>query len=348
MSGFTGNDGSELVGGLNPSNVAQALSVDASGHLNVNASVSSGPTNITQVSSVNVGPANGLPVSGNNGGSLVVIGVDSSGRLILAPNTAFNVAQIGGATPQMDNTHELGVSLYGKGNGAAGDTPLLLDASGRVLIGAGGQNMGNVGIVNGANQLAIDASGRLTLVPNQALNIAQWNSSAPGASNPVITTDQIRTWIDAGQGYTLEIAETGIPANDGIGISLRANNIAKKVIVFRHTTGTSQGGGSLRTARLTGADAQITTAATPLNLNNGANTSLCTVTTNTAGSATVPGLTGILDFAYGGGNNVVEALLNGEVFIIEPNSTTGETLSFWAVMPGTGGSAFVQISWVEV
>lgn len=96
MTGFTGNDGSGLVGGLNPSGVVKALSVDASGNLNVNASVSSGPTNITQVSSTNVGATNGLPVSGNNGGSLVVIGVDSSGRLILVPNTAFNLAQIGG------------------------------------------------------------------------------------------------------------------------------------------------------------------------------------------------------------------------------------------------------------
>jgi len=36
MSGFTGNDGSELVGGLNPSGQVKALSVDASGNLNAN------------------------------------------------------------------------------------------------------------------------------------------------------------------------------------------------------------------------------------------------------------------------------------------------------------------------
>ncbi len=140
MSGFTGNDGSALAGGLNPSGAVKALSVDASGNLNVNASVSAGPTNITQINSAAAGATNGLPVSGNNSGSLVVIGVDSSGRLILVPNTAFNVAQIGGVTPQMDNTHELGVSLYGKGTNP-GDTALLLESVGALAGGVVTQDM---------------------------------------------------------------------------------------------------------------------------------------------------------------------------------------------------------------
>jgi hypothetical protein len=97
--------------------------------LNVNASVSSGPTNITQINSAAVSATNGLPVSGNNGGSLVVIGVDSSGRLILVPNTAFNMAQIAGVAPGLDNTNELRVSLYGKATNP-GDTPFLLETLG--------------------------------------------------------------------------------------------------------------------------------------------------------------------------------------------------------------------------
>src|SRR5579859_913898 len=107
MSGFTGNDGSALAGGLNPSGAVKALSVDASGNLNVNASVSSGPTNITQINSAAVSATNGLPVSGNNSGALAVIAVDSSGRLVLVPNTAFNLAQIAGVAPGLDNTNEL-------------------------------------------------------------------------------------------------------------------------------------------------------------------------------------------------------------------------------------------------
>lgn len=97
MSSFTGNDGSGLVGGLNPSGQVKALSVDASGNLNVNATVNSGPTNLTQINSAAVSASNGLPVSGNNGGSLVVLDVDSSGRLIIG-----NLVQIGGTAPAIE------------------------------------------------------------------------------------------------------------------------------------------------------------------------------------------------------------------------------------------------------
>lgn len=44
---------------------------------------------------------------------------------------SVNVMQIGGQTPKLDNTNELGVSVYGK-NSTAGDTALGLDSSGRV------------------------------------------------------------------------------------------------------------------------------------------------------------------------------------------------------------------------
>ncbi|HLX58759.1 MAG TPA: hypothetical protein VKR83_17200, partial [Ktedonobacteraceae bacterium] len=92
MSGYVGNDGSALAGGLNSSNQVQGLSIDNTGKLNVNASVSSGPTNITQVNGVAVGATNGLPVAGNNGGALVVLDVDSSGRLIIAPDQLVQIA----------------------------------------------------------------------------------------------------------------------------------------------------------------------------------------------------------------------------------------------------------------
>ncbi len=71
MSGFTGNDGSGLVGGLNPSGAIKALSVDASGNLNVNASVSSGPTNITQINGAALSASNPLFVAQSQGGAVL-------------------------------------------------------------------------------------------------------------------------------------------------------------------------------------------------------------------------------------------------------------------------------------
>lgn len=101
------------------------LDVDASGRLYVN---------INSLPALAAGSAliGGVEIFDSGGANKLAI--DASGRLTLVPNSSVNVAQIGGATPQVDNTHELGVSLYGK-NAAAGDTPLLVDASGRVLVG---------------------------------------------------------------------------------------------------------------------------------------------------------------------------------------------------------------------
>jgi hypothetical protein len=111
MSGTLGTDGSSLVGGLNGSNQPQAISVDGTGKVNVNATVSSGPTNITQINGVAVSATNGLPASGNSSGSPVVIAVDAQGNQItkeyifaqiLAGNgftgTTGNVSTAGAAT----------------------------------------------------------------------------------------------------------------------------------------------------------------------------------------------------------------------------------------------------------
>lgn len=123
MSGFTGNDGSELAGGLTPSGTIKGLSVDNAGNLNVNASVSSGPTNITQINSAAVSATNGLPVSGNNGGSLVVLDVDSSGRLYV------NITSLPALAAGSNNIG--GVEIFDSG----GANKLAIDASGRVLVG---------------------------------------------------------------------------------------------------------------------------------------------------------------------------------------------------------------------
>src|SRR5579872_2360127 len=71
MSGFTGNDGSELAGGLTPGGAIKALSVDNAGNLNVNASVSSGPTNITQVLGAALSASNPLFVAQSQNGAVL-------------------------------------------------------------------------------------------------------------------------------------------------------------------------------------------------------------------------------------------------------------------------------------
>ena len=228
MSGYIGNDGSALAGGLNPSGVVQGLSVDSGGKLNVNAT--SGPTNITQVSGSNVGATNGLPVSGNNGGSLVVIGVDASGRLILVPNTAFNMSQIGGYSPRVDNGN-LGSSLYGK-NASAGDTSIAVDSSGRLQTAS---------YIGGA---------------------------AVGNTNPYPTYDQVDALIAAGQGYVAvaKISTTNA-SNAGLAIFNPASS-GKNALIYRATQ-VLNGGNVTTELRNNTADFALGTSVTPANLKAG-------------------------------------------------------------------------------
>ena len=237
MSGFTGNDGSGLVGGLNPSGQVKALSVDNAGNLNVNASVSSGPTNITQINSAAVSATNGLPISGNNGGSLVVLDVDSSGRLIVG-----NLAQIGGATPQIDNSHELGVSLYGKGSGAAGDTPLLLNSDGSAQI-----------------------------------DIRKVLGAAMSVNNPLISADLIRYALINGTLYSLGMTASSTGASSAaIALFGGAGGISKNTLIVS-VYGSSIGNQViLKCGTLAALDANVATNTTPTPLKAGGAASLYT------------------------------------------------------------------------
>ncbi|HEY6543198.1 MAG TPA: hypothetical protein VIZ18_19805 [Ktedonobacteraceae bacterium] len=313
MSGFTGNDGSGLVGGLNPSGAVKALSVDASGNLNVNASVSSGPTNITQVSSANVGPTNGLPVSGNNGGSLVVIGVDSSGRLILVPNTAFNLAQIAGVAPGLDNTNELRTSLYGK-NAAAGDTPLAVDTSGR---------MQTANYIGGA---------------------------AVGNANPYPSADQVRLMILNGQGFSLvqEAIATG-GGNAFVGMQIIANSIAKNILLYRAWAEQGQAAGinRLYQALNATADTNLTDTLTPVN-NGGVSTAsaLSSILGKNSLPSQTSGFQGSL--LYSGGlaaNTTLDLLAQGQCLYI-PKNTTG-SISIYSKVVTSGNAATIGLCWVE-
>lgn len=80
-----------------------------------------------------------------------------------------------------DSTDKLKASLYGKNSGA-GDTPVLLDSSGRVLT--------KIVDSAGTNQLAIDSSGRVTVV--------QGAGAAQGTNWRVIGDYQQQTSLSAG------------------------------------------------------------------------------------------------------------------------------------------------------
>ncbi len=122
----------------------------------------------------------GMKITASAQATPVLLLVRCTDQIIFSTGTAasvgsnVNISAIGGVAPGLDNTNELRVSTYGK-NAAAGDTPILVNAA--------GQSQAQIIDSAGTNKLAIDASGRITIIPNTAINVAQIAGVAPGLDN---------------------------------------------------------------------------------------------------------------------------------------------------------------------
>jgi hypothetical protein len=302
------------------------------------------------------------------------LAIDASGRLTIIPNTAINVAQIAGVAPGLDNTNELRVSNYGK-NAAAGDTPILLDSAGR------GQNQ----IIDsgGTNKLAIDASGRLTLIPNSSINVAQiagvapgldntnelrvsnygknaaagdtpilldssgrmqdnivqWGGVAPSVSNPVIIEDQLRAWIIAAQGFTATTGFSTAVAST-VGASLfNPNASGKTLYVYSLRVGMN---GSLRYTVQVGitADPALASSAVVTNNKNGGGSSIVSATYANATTSFATGSTA--DNVIVSGNTTIEALFTGQILVVPANSGIG------VLLPSASDLWCVNFKWIEL
>ena len=321
MSGYTGSDGSALAGGLNPSGVVKALSVDAGGNLNVNASVSA--TNPSVGTEGSAAPASSTLIGGSDGtnlqGALVEsashpnlraaiynganeVAVDTSGRLTLVPNSSVNAAQIGGQAPKLDNTNELGVSLYGK-NAAAGDTAVLVDSGGRVYVS---QTLGG-NVISGTNP-----------EPNIA---------------------QIQQEIINGAGFC---ATSGKQTSGGAiitGLSIFNPNASGKTL-YIYSIKVAEAGSNTHSLQVgITSDPALANAATVTNRKNGGGTSVANATYLNAATTFSTGSVAEVDSISG--NTTGQFLEPGEYLVVPPNSGIG-------VLVGTSTNVWAAtIKWVE-
>lgn len=182
------------------------------------------PTFLTDASGAPISGTNALPVSASltptanqrvnaqSGDFVAGSVVDLATLLTLAgtPTDANTVASLMGRLTKIrdllnslayDNTNEVKISVYGKAT-AAGDTPLLLDSSGRAIIGnvvqIGGQavkldntNEQAVSIYGknaaaGDTPILLDASGRVIV------NAAQIGGQAPTLDNTTVLAVSMR------------------------------------------------------------------------------------------------------------------------------------------------------------
>ncbi len=285
MSGYIGNDGSELAGALNPSGQVQGLQVDNSGNLKVNATLippSNQSVNLTEIVGAAPSRTNGLPISGDNGTTIVVLPLEALNNLLKA-------------------------SLYGKVTNP-GDTPLLLDASGRVQT---------------ANYI---------------------NGAAVGVGTPYPSADQARYAATQDKAFSASYGRLTVATQSTSGYPLSIFNgsgSGKDIVITSIRVELNGGAGEFRLA-LTTADPAYANALTPTNLKAGSATASAASVTYDTAVHTLPGT--YFDDVQVQNNTPYEFLASGSGIYLPKGAANG--LTIW-VVPSGAGTAIAVVRYIE-
>ena len=255
-----------------------------------------------------------------------------------------------GQALQVDGSGNLKVTGGGGGGGVVNladpNTPAnkaAVDASGNQLVklASGAALAGGVNIIDaaGANKASVDVSGRLTLVPNQSVNAAQWNGATPGANNPVVVQDQLRSWLLNAQGFSATTSkQTAAGAITG-GLSVFNPPASGKTLLVYSLTFII-GNNSFNQVNFTTSDPALGTAALVSNNKGGGAASVTTCSyANT--NLTVAGTT--KDYAGAATNTFVQVLSNGSAYVLPP----GNGVVFYANISGAN-VWLASMAWIEM
>ncbi len=170
-------------------------------------------------------------------------------------------------------------------------------------------------------------------------------------TNPILTADQVRALILAGQGFSVSTGQLSTATNVNIYIALGilANNIAKNIYIYQWDGMLVQVYGDMQMTVATSLDATLTTVLTPLNDSRG-NTviaPLATVKSTPAANTTPAATSGTLRRAYGSATNlgVIDLIKMNNGIFIAAGQTQGVTA--WVKAPAAGNTGMFNMSWVE-
>ncbi len=243
-----------------------------------------------------------------------------------------------------DGSTLVGGQKSGTGQGQA----LQVDTSGNLLVNVavGGSGSSTVTIADPttpANKLAVDASGKIgvnNFPATQSINLSQINGTAHSVNNPVITEDQVRTWISNGQGFT---ATTGkLTAGSAItgGLSVFNPNASGKTLIVLSLSYII-GNNSFNQVNLTTSDPALGTGVSAIN--NRAGSATASVTSCSSANTTVTPA-GTLSMSIGSASNTfTQVFANGNLLIIPPNNG----IAFYSNLSGTNSWA-ATLTWVEI
>lgn len=197
-----------------------------------------------------------------------------------------------------------------------------------------------------ADAVATSDTGTFTLMALFKRLLQKYQST----STPIITEDQIRALIAAGQGFSVTTGQLSTATNTNIYIALGilANNIAKNIYIYQWDGMLMQVYGDLQMTVAISLDAALSTTLTPLNDNRGsATTSLATVKSTPAANTAPNATSGTVRRAYGSASNlgVTEMLKQGNGIYLPAGSTQGVTA--WVKAPAAGNTGMFNMAWVE-
>lgn len=312
----------------------QKLAIDASGRLSILSIANALPagTNVIghvvvdSAGSVSVTSLPALPAGTNVIGHVIV---DSAGSVSVTALPALPagtnvigsamIQAVSGTALSADQSNtELRISAYGK-NSTAGDTPLLVDISGHLLPDV---------IDRWARQVG-------------QVDIARYNGSAVGTTNPQISQDQIRGLILAGKGFTAITKQTtGVNGNEGLALYNPSSN-NKTVVIYSIRT-FANNNAAVHEVHLTTSDPAFGNAVTPVNNNAGNGTTSGCTASYASSSQTISGT--LIAFSAQNTNATQELLSNGDVIVLPSGANNG--VAVYIVQNATGGWG-VEIGYVE-
>lgn len=203
---------------------------------------------------------------------------------------------------------------------------------------AGFVNQDGSGLVGG---LTPTGSG-LALQMDASGNLKTTATLGASASAPLITQDQIRTWIASGQGFTGTTGkQSAAAAAATFGLSVFNPVASGKTVLLFSLKAFFSGSNTAHRVTLTTSDPALGNAGVVTNNKAGSATTSVVSTTFATATQTVVGTDH--DYVQTGQATTLELFTNGDVVLLLP----GNGLTFWMNITVSGGLWGVTASWVE-
>lgn len=173
-------------------------------------------------------------------------------------------------------------------------------------------------------------------------NIKQWNGAVPSVSNPVITEDQIRAWIIAGQGYQASTGKlTAAAATQAFSVFV-PNTLTKNILIYSLKIGYSNAS-TMHDVRVVTTDPAFANNATISNSKQGGAATNGVTSTYATTTQTASGT--VFDAPETGANTPVDSFTGGQYYYIPAGTAGGLAIYFGNT---AAGSLSATAKWIEI